>query len=181
MVQWLRICLPMQGTRVQALVWEDPTCCGATKSAHHHYWACALEPASQKYWVHTPQLLKPTCSNKDPTQPKKKEKERERERERERKEERKKERKKERGRIKKSLLKGFKKQNKTRFTDHWLCDEQGRGTLTSDIMVSFHCTHLVISKMQRDKESGKGFPGGAVVKNLPANAGDTGSSFRHKL
>ena len=25
-VQWLRICLPMQGTRVRALVWEDPTC-----------------------------------------------------------------------------------------------------------------------------------------------------------
>ena len=24
--QWLRIRLPMQGTRVQALVWEDPTC-----------------------------------------------------------------------------------------------------------------------------------------------------------
>ena len=24
--QWLRICLPMQGTRVRALVREDPTC-----------------------------------------------------------------------------------------------------------------------------------------------------------
>ena len=30
--QWLRICLPMQGTRVPALVQEDPTCHGATKS-----------------------------------------------------------------------------------------------------------------------------------------------------
>ena len=30
--QWLRICLPMQGTRVQALVWEDPTCRGAAKN-----------------------------------------------------------------------------------------------------------------------------------------------------
>ena len=29
--QWLRICLPIQGTRVQALVWEDPTCCGAAR------------------------------------------------------------------------------------------------------------------------------------------------------
>ena len=29
--QWLRICLPMQGTRVRALVWEDPTCRGATR------------------------------------------------------------------------------------------------------------------------------------------------------
>ena len=26
MAQWLRICLPMQETRVRALVWEDPTC-----------------------------------------------------------------------------------------------------------------------------------------------------------
>ena len=29
--QWLRICLTMQGTQVQALAWEDPTCRGATK------------------------------------------------------------------------------------------------------------------------------------------------------
>ena len=31
--QWLRIRLPMQGTWVRALVWEDPTCHGATKPA----------------------------------------------------------------------------------------------------------------------------------------------------
>lgn len=30
-VQWLRICLPVQGTGVQPLVQEDPTCWGATK------------------------------------------------------------------------------------------------------------------------------------------------------
>ena len=35
--QWLRICLPMQGTRVRALVWEDPTCRGATKPVCHNY------------------------------------------------------------------------------------------------------------------------------------------------
>ena len=35
--QWLRICLPMQGTRVQALVLEDPTCHGATKPVRHNY------------------------------------------------------------------------------------------------------------------------------------------------
>ena len=40
-VQWLRIRLPMQGTRVRALVWEDPTCRGATKPVSHNYWACA--------------------------------------------------------------------------------------------------------------------------------------------
>ena len=38
-VQWLRICLPMQGTRVRALVQEDPTCCGATKPVSHNYWS----------------------------------------------------------------------------------------------------------------------------------------------
>ena len=35
--QWLRIHLPMQGTRVRALVQEDPTCCGATKPVSHNY------------------------------------------------------------------------------------------------------------------------------------------------
>ena len=35
--QWLRIHLPMQGTRVRALVWEDPTSCGATKPVRHNY------------------------------------------------------------------------------------------------------------------------------------------------
>ena len=40
-VQWLRIRLPMQGTRVRALVWEDPTCCGATGPVSHNYWAYA--------------------------------------------------------------------------------------------------------------------------------------------
>ena len=35
--QWLRICLPIQGTRVRALVWEDPTCRGATRPVTHNY------------------------------------------------------------------------------------------------------------------------------------------------
>ena len=35
--QWLRIRLLMQGTRVQALLWEDPTCRGATKPVRHNY------------------------------------------------------------------------------------------------------------------------------------------------
>ena len=35
--QWLRICLPMQGTRVRALVWEDPTCRGAAGPVSHSY------------------------------------------------------------------------------------------------------------------------------------------------
>ena len=59
--QWLRIRLPMQGTRVRALVREDPTCRGASEPVCHNYWACALEPASHNYWAHEPQLLKPSC------------------------------------------------------------------------------------------------------------------------
>ena len=35
--QWLRIRLPMQGTRVRALVQEDPTCRGATKPVRHNH------------------------------------------------------------------------------------------------------------------------------------------------
>ena len=34
-VQWVQICLPTQGTRVQSQVWKDPTCCGATSSEYH--------------------------------------------------------------------------------------------------------------------------------------------------
>ena len=49
----------MQGTRVWALVREDPTCHGTTKPVRHNYWACALEPASHNYWALAPQLLKP--------------------------------------------------------------------------------------------------------------------------
>ena len=35
--QWLRVCLLMWGTRVRALVWEDPTCHGATRLMSHNY------------------------------------------------------------------------------------------------------------------------------------------------
>ena len=35
--QWLRIRLPVQGTWVQALVQEDPTCGGATRPVRHNY------------------------------------------------------------------------------------------------------------------------------------------------
>ena len=35
--QWLGVCLPVQGTWVRALVWEDPTCRGATGPVSHSY------------------------------------------------------------------------------------------------------------------------------------------------
>ena len=38
-VQWLRIHLAVQGTRVPSLVREDPTWHGATKPMHHKYGA----------------------------------------------------------------------------------------------------------------------------------------------
>ena len=42
-VQWLRICLPMQATLVWSLVQEDSTCLGATKLMCHNYWVCPLK------------------------------------------------------------------------------------------------------------------------------------------
>ena len=36
-VQWLRISLPVQGTWVRSLVWEDSSCHGATKPVSHSY------------------------------------------------------------------------------------------------------------------------------------------------
>ena len=38
-VPWIRICLPVQGTRVWSRVPEDATCCGATKPMHQNFWA----------------------------------------------------------------------------------------------------------------------------------------------
>ena len=34
-VQWVRICLPMQDTWVRSLIQEDPTCHGATEPLNH--------------------------------------------------------------------------------------------------------------------------------------------------
>ena len=52
----------MQGTRVQAVVREDPACHGATKPVHHNYWACALETAGHNYW--SPRTLETVLRNK---------------------------------------------------------------------------------------------------------------------
>ena len=56
-VQWSRTHLPMQGTRVWALVWEDPTCHRATKPVSHNYWACE------------PQLLSPHATTTEACAP----------------------------------------------------------------------------------------------------------------
>ena len=85
MAQWLRICLPMQGTRVRALVWEDPTCRGAPRPVSHNYWACASgacapqQERPRQWEARTPRWRvsparcnwrKPSHRNEDPTQPK---------------------------------------------------------------------------------------------------------------
>ena len=66
--QWLRICLPMQRTRVRALVLEDPTCRRAAKPLSHNYWACASgacapQQERPRYWeAHVPQWwVAPAC------------------------------------------------------------------------------------------------------------------------
>ena len=45
-VQVLRSLLPIQGTWVPSLAWEDSTCCGAAKPMYRNYWAWVLEPRS---------------------------------------------------------------------------------------------------------------------------------------
>ena len=56
--QWLRIHLPMQGTRVWVLAQEDPTRHGTAK------------PVSHNYWARMPQLLKPAPRARAPQQEK---------------------------------------------------------------------------------------------------------------
>ena len=92
-VQWVRTCLPMQGTWVWSLVPEDSTCRGATKAHVPQLLslraattevrvpkACALQQekplqweASAPQWGVAPTLhswRKPACSNEDPVQAK---------------------------------------------------------------------------------------------------------------
>ena len=62
-VEWIRILLPMQGTRIRSWAWEDSTCCEATKSLHHNYWAHALELTLPNKKSH--QREKPMHHNKE--------------------------------------------------------------------------------------------------------------------
>ena len=50
MAQFIRLYLPMQGTLVWPLIWEDLLCHRAAKPVCLNYWACALEPGSRNYW-----------------------------------------------------------------------------------------------------------------------------------
>ena len=83
--QWLRVCLLMQGTRVRALAWEDPTCRGAAGPVSHNCWACASGACAPRRerprrwearasrWRVAPAChnwRKPSHRDEDPTQPK---------------------------------------------------------------------------------------------------------------
>ena len=64
--QWLRIRLPVQKTRVRALVREDPTCRRATKPMRHNYGAHAqdcelqlLSPCATTTEAHVPRARAP--------------------------------------------------------------------------------------------------------------------------
>ena len=57
--QWMRICLPMQGTQVQSLIQEDSTSHRATKPVSHNYWARvrrARAPHKRGRWSEKPTL-----------------------------------------------------------------------------------------------------------------------------
>ena len=64
-----------QGTQVRALVWEDPTCRGATRPVSHNYWACASGACAaimrgprttMKSGPHLPQLEKALAQKRRP-------------------------------------------------------------------------------------------------------------------
>ena len=60
--QWLGVRLPMQGTRVRALVQEDPTCHGAIKLVSHNYGAREpqlLSPRATTSEAHAPRARAP--------------------------------------------------------------------------------------------------------------------------
>ena len=56
--------LPIQGTQVQSLLQEDPTCLRATKPMCHNYWACAPQQGKTPQWeAHAPQRVAPALCN----------------------------------------------------------------------------------------------------------------------
>ena len=60
--QWIKICLPTQGTCVLSLVQEDPTYPRSTKPMSHYYQVHALDPRGYNYRAHMPQLLSPRAA-----------------------------------------------------------------------------------------------------------------------
>ena len=61
--------LSVQETQVWFLVWEDPTCHGATKPVCHNYWACALKYGNYNFGAHVPQLWSPCAATTEAHMP----------------------------------------------------------------------------------------------------------------
>ena len=58
-VQWVGI-LPMWGTQIPSLVWEDRTCLRAAKLVQHSYGACATRTLEARQWeARTPRQRRP--------------------------------------------------------------------------------------------------------------------------
>ena len=51
----------------RSLIWEDPTCCGKTRSMCHSYWACVLQLASCSYWAHVPATTEAGSTTREAT------------------------------------------------------------------------------------------------------------------
>ena len=68
--QCIRICLPRQGTQDQSLVWEDFTCCRATKPVHHDFRSLSsrLEPVLHNSRSHCSESP-PATTESSPCQP----------------------------------------------------------------------------------------------------------------
>ena len=60
-VQWIRICLPIQEAGGWSLIQGDSTSHRATKPMHHNYWAWALKPANHNYWARVPKYVYYCC------------------------------------------------------------------------------------------------------------------------
>ena len=66
MVQWLGICLQLQGTWVQSLLWEDPTCYGATTTQPEHPRAHEAQEKPPQREAQAPQLEKAQTQQQRP-------------------------------------------------------------------------------------------------------------------
>ena len=75
--RWIRIRLPVQGTRVRSVVWEDPLCLRATKPCTTAVEPVRLEPALEQETLpapklesslHSPGLEQSLSSSEDPAQ-----------------------------------------------------------------------------------------------------------------
>ena len=67
MVEWIRICVSMQGTQIQSLVWEDSTCYGATKAIATNSSAHVLQRPKLGTWSRCWQQEKPVHRHQEQT------------------------------------------------------------------------------------------------------------------